>query len=116
MSIDFTENFEIKLEDDKWLINIKQALDDATLKTNSELIITLIATESDMDKEGHAALILRLPGNDNLAPIFSQTYYTANYKISSNEANVVFSNPIIITNSDEISDISLSLYSKYYIK
>lgn len=85
------------------------------MKSNSELVMTLIASESDMSKEGHSALIMKLPAKDDLTPIFSEPYYIANYVVAGNEAKVVFSNPISIANKKDITDISISVDSKYYI-
>ncbi|XP_023310797.1 uncharacterized protein LOC108911331 [Anoplophora glabripennis] len=111
----FTDHFEIKLENERWIIKVKQVLDSSVLTSAFELVMTLTATESDTGKEGYSALVLRLPEND-VAPIFSKTYYTANYVSTGSETNVVFSTPITITNQDDIAGITLSIdnYGDYF--
>uniref|UniRef100_V5I8B0 Protocadherin-like wing polarity protein stan n=1 Tax=Anoplophora glabripennis TaxID=217634 RepID=V5I8B0_ANOGL len=102
----YKDNFEIKYDANKWTINIISALDDATLKANTELVITLTASEAGKENTGHAVLVLKLPVE--VVPEFSAAYYTANYP-ADGSGTIEFEPSLEISNIDNPEDIAITL-------
>lgn len=109
---DYASNFEIKYESDRWFINIIASLDDAILKENYQLIMTLTASQAENENFGEAALILKLPTENNeIGPKFSKAYYTADYP-EKGTGIIEFEPSLQFSNIDNPEDITIVLDSK----
>lgn len=110
--IGYAENFEIKYESTRWVIDIKIGLDNDFLKENSELVMTLTAKEAENENTGEATLILKLPTVDNqTGPKFSKAYYTAYYP-EEGTGVAGFEPSLEFSNVDNPEDIVIALDSK----
>lgn len=109
---DYGDNFEVIYVSDKWVINIKNNLDDAILKGNSELVMTLSAKETGNEVVGEAALILKLPTTDSETGLtFSKAYYMAYYPEELTGV-IEFQSSLEFSNIDNPKDIVIALDSK----
>ncbi|KAJ8977427.1 hypothetical protein NQ317_009680 [Molorchus minor] len=111
MSPYYSSNFEVKYASKRWYINITEGLEDKILKNNSELVVTLIATETASGNEGYSALVLELPSTDNnTSPEFSSAYYLADYP-KDGKGFLELEDPIQFLNGDLPEQISITLDS-----
>ncbi|KAJ8930491.1 hypothetical protein NQ314_016718 [Rhamnusium bicolor] len=104
----YTNNFEIIYESNRWYIYVRTKLDENVLNRNTEIVMTMIATETDNGNSGWSALILKLPSNDGTAPKFLKAYYLADYSLSSNGI-IEFESPITFLNVDDPIEVTISL-------
>lgn len=106
---DYADNFQIKYDGSKWYMKIISSLNDTVLLKNTELIMTLIATESENSYEAESALILKLPTqNNDTAPIFSAAYYLAEYP-EMGSGVIEFLDPLKISNVADQTTIIISV-------
>lgn len=93
---------------------IKQ-LDSEVLLKKTDLVVALTATNTKNSLTGHTTVDLVLPSiNTDNAPKFSQTYYTAVYSVSGENALVTFDDASLkISNKENLGDISIGIDSKW---
>lgn len=111
----YKDNFEIVYDNDKsqWILNVKSALAEDAFNDNSDLILTLTATDTGNSKIGQAALVLHLPSDETkLAPKFSHPFYTANYVVEDNKDKIVLNEEITVVNKDS-NKLDITLDCKY---
>ncbi|KAJ8977428.1 hypothetical protein NQ317_009681 [Molorchus minor] len=105
----YVDNFEVSYGVDGWYVQIKEGLSPTTLSQNTELVITLVATESGVDSTGESVLIMRLPSSGNATNIqFSEAYYIAEYPDTAT-SSIELESPIEIINVDDITKVKLTL-------
>lgn len=109
---EYSENFDVTYDTDTWVINIKSPLDDDILKENSELVMTLTASQTGTDVTGEAALVLKLPKVDSDAvPKFSNAYYIADYP-EGGTGDIEFKPSLNFSNIENPEDVHIALDSK----
>lgn len=106
---DYLDNFQLIFGSNKWYIQILKSLNDTTIKENSELVITLTASQPDKENTGEAILILKLP--TEIVPKFSEAYYTADYPEDGVD-NMEFEPSLEFSNLDSLEDVVITLDSK----
>ncbi|KAG5893677.1 hypothetical protein JTB14_021973, partial [Gonioctena quinquepunctata] len=107
---EYSENFDIKYSSTskKWQININSPLEESVLKSQSVIVLTLIAKETGKAGSGQATLVLNLPGKEaEVGPIFSQPYYGATYQYDAGKPVVVLNDKIEITNKADPTKITM---------
>lgn len=107
---DYSENFEITYDSGKWIVNIKNGLDDDILNDNSELVITITASQIGKENVGKAILLLKLPSKIT-APKFSKAYYTADYP-KNGSGDIEFEPSLEFADIDNPKDILIALDRK----
>lgn len=80
---------------------------------NEELLITLIAKDSNSDNEGKTVLVMQLPTPVNGRTLrFTEPYYLASYP-EDGKGVIEFETQIKFLNSQDTSNIEIQLDSKF---
>lgn len=109
---DYSDNFEVIYESNRWVIHITSSLNDTTLKGYSELVMTLTASQAESENTGETVLILKLPTiNNETGPKFSKAYYTADYP-KEGTGVIEFEPTLEFSNIDNMQNIIIALDSK----
>lgn len=90
---------------DEWQIEIKSPLNDSVIK-NSDIRITLTATELKKTNIGTSVFILTIPVQE--APIFSSLFYNIDYPDSGTEI-MYFKPDLTFTNIEDQNSVTISL-------
>jgi hypothetical protein len=108
--VDSSDNFEVALEEDQWIITVTKNLAQEDLAKGGDILLSLsaIVTGQD-DNQGFATLVIALPPvAETQVPKFSEAYYTASYKVVEDHGTVELSNgPIAATSAGATVDITL---------
>ncbi|KAJ8977426.1 hypothetical protein NQ317_009679 [Molorchus minor] len=120
----YDTNFDIKYDpyNETWTLSVIDILSEDILKSTSELVLTLIATENDNENTGQSTLILTLPASQDNSTSevisFSQVHYSANYSVVGNTGAIQMSDVISVKREESISDVSVTFenesYSSYF--
>lgn len=94
----------------KWYLNVKSALENSTLQTESELVVTLSATQNS--KTATSALVIKLPTIAVETELeFSEAYYVADYP-KSGTGELELEKSIGFVNADDPQTVKIIFDSK----
>ncbi|KAJ8918469.1 hypothetical protein NQ315_008166 [Exocentrus adspersus] len=104
----FTDYFDVIQDEGKWLIKVKKMLEESVVKNNSELVATMTASESSAKKSGYSVLVLKISKEEQITPVFSESYYTADYVIEDDQAKITFNKSIDVVNKEDINNLAVT--------
>ncbi|XP_050502273.1 uncharacterized protein LOC114349448 isoform X31 [Diabrotica virgifera virgifera] len=114
---DYTANFDVEYDSDKWRIKITKPLDDSVFDTTTELILVMEASETGITSKGSSVLVIKLTGSsvNDKVPKFKDVYYSAEYP-KEGSGTIPFDQEINFENIADISKVHIvvSDYTDYF--
>ncbi|RZC33423.1 uncharacterized protein BDFB_006638, partial [Asbolus verrucosus] len=111
----YADNFQADLKDNVYQLTVKKNLDDGILKTQKEIVVILEASLPENQEVGRTAVIINLPAQDlKAAPIFTNTFYNAEYIIDDKGVpSVTVTGDVIAVkyNDENLVDVTLDDYT-----
>ncbi|XP_074040354.1 uncharacterized protein [Leptinotarsa decemlineata] len=105
---EYSSNFDLISRYNTWFVNVKSPLDEAILKTRTNLAVSIKATDQSNGLSDFSVIEMKLPPvNSEDAPKFSKTFYTAEYTLPDGKGLVTLDEPLEIINRETADNIKL---------